>query len=119
MMLRPLLYKDLNESQRELRRKSLDFLGYAVLFSQLMALVYVYIYVNFLRYGVLMRLEWRLRYRILGGKTPTRGKVQSLGAAAVYWAWVGLMVWLCVKDVEHGKYRLNLLNLGDASGGIV
>lgn len=107
MMLRPLLYKDLDESQRELRRKSLDFLGYAVLFSQLMALMYVYVYVNFLRCGALMRLEWRLRYRILGGKTPTRSRVQSVGAAVVYWAWVGLMVWLCVKDVEQGKYHLN------------
>jgi len=106
-MLRPLLYKNLDESQRELRRKSLDFLGYAVLFSQLTALVYVYVYVNFLRRGALMRFEWRLRYRILGGKTPIRGNVQSVGAAVVYWAWMGLMVWLCVKDVEQGKYRLN------------
>ncbi|CAZ81163.1 unnamed protein product [Tuber melanosporum] len=105
-MLWPLLYKDLNESQRELRRKSLDFIGYSVLFSQLTALVYVYIYANFLRRGAVRRLEWRLRYRILGGKTPTRGKVQSVGAALVYWAWMGLMIWLCVKDVDHDYIHL-------------
>ncbi|CUS12814.1 unnamed protein product [Tuber aestivum] len=106
MMLRPLLYKDLNESQKELRRKSLDFIGYSVLFSQLTALVYVCIYANFLRRGAVRRLEWRLRHRILGGKTPIRGKVQSVGAAVVYWSWAGLMVWLCVKDVDHDYLHL-------------
>ncbi|RPA94999.1 hypothetical protein L873DRAFT_1813585 [Choiromyces venosus 120613-1] len=105
-MLWPLLYRDLNESQKELRQKSLDFIGYAVLFSQLTALVYVYVYVNFLRRGVFRRLEWRLKYRILGGKTPIRGKVQSVDAAVMYWAWMGLMVWLCVKDVEHDYLHL-------------
>ncbi|PWW74411.1 hypothetical protein C7212DRAFT_353163 [Tuber magnatum] len=107
-MLRPLLYsyKDLNESQKEVRRKSLDFIGYSVLFSQLTALVYVYVYANFLGRGVVRRLEWRLRYRILGGKTPIRGRVQSVGAAVVYWSWMGLIVWLCAKDVDYDYLHL-------------